>query len=81
MNFVDLLEYCIPGRFFLVNTDIIVRGKVNETLSKIASGVTQLYKKSRGRARIDLDKRVRKFNLFEGETKPIADFHEEIKSV
>lgn len=81
VNFVDLLEYCIPGRFFLVNTDIIVREKVNETLSKIAGGVTQLYKKSRGRARIDLDKRVRKFHLFEGETKPIVDFHEEIKSV
>ena len=28
-------------------------------------GVAQLYRKSRGRDRIDLDKRVRKFHLFE----------------
>jgi hypothetical protein len=42
-----------------------VREKVNETLSKIAGGVAQLYRKSRGRVRIDLDKRVRKFHLFE----------------
>ena len=81
MNFVDLLEYCVPDRFFLISTDISAREKVNETLSKIAGGVAQLYRKSRGRARIDLDKRVRKFHLFEGETKTIIDFHEEIKSV
>ena len=80
-DFVDLSEYCIPDRFFLISTDITVRGKVNETLSKIVCGVAQLYRKRRGRARIDLDKRVRKFHLFQGETKPIIDFHEEIKSV
>ena len=81
MNFVDLLEYCVPDRFFLISTDILVREKVHETISKIAGGVAQLYGKNRGRARIDLDKRVRKLHLFEGETKPIIDFHEEIKSV
>ena len=42
-----------------------MREKVNETLSKIAGGVAQLYRKSRGRVRIDLDKRIRKFHLFE----------------
>jgi hypothetical protein len=42
-----------------------VREKVKETLSKIAGGVAQLYRKIRGRVRIDLDKRVRKFHLFE----------------
>ena len=81
VNFVDLLEYCVPDRIFLISTDITVREKVNETLLKIAGGVAQLYKKSRGRARIDLDKRVRKFHLFEGEIKQIAEFHEEIKSI
>jgi Ni,Fe-hydrogenase III large subunit len=65
MNFFDLLEYCVPERFFLISTDILVREKVNETLSKIAGGVAQLSRKSRGRVRIDLDKRVRKFHLFE----------------
>ena len=81
VNFVDLLEYCVPDRIFLISTDITVREKVNETLLKIAGGVAQLYKKSRGRARIDLDKRVRKFHLFEGEIKQIAEFHEGIKSI
>jgi hypothetical protein len=42
-----------------------VREKVNETLSKIAGGVAQLYRKSRGKVRIHLDKRTRKFHLFE----------------
>ena len=81
VNFVDLLEYCVPDRIFVISTDITVREKVNETLLKIAGGVAQLYKKSRGRARIDLDKRVRKFHLFEGEIKQIAEFHEGIKSI
>ena len=76
VNFVDLLEYCVPDRIFLISTDITVREKVNETLLKIAGGVAQLYKKSRGRARMDLDKRIRKFHLFEGEIKQIAEFHE-----
>ena len=58
-----------------------MREEVNETLLKIAGGVAQLYKRSRGRARIDLDERVRKFHLFEGEIKQIAEFHEEIKSI
>jgi hypothetical protein len=49
VNFVDLLEYCVLERFFLISTDILVREKVNETLSKIAGGVAQLYRKSRGR--------------------------------
>ena len=49
---------------------------MNETLLKIAGGVAQLYKKSRGRARMDLDKRIRKFHLFEGEIKQISEFHE-----
>ena len=43
--------------------------------------MAQLYKKSRGRARVDLDKRVRKFHLFEGEIKQSAEFHKEIKSI
>ena len=81
VNFVDLLEYCVPGRIFLISTDITVREEVNETLLKIAGGVAQLYKRSRGRARIDLDARVRKFHLFEGEIKQIPEFHEEIKSI
>ena len=73
VNYVDLLDYCIPGRFFQVTADKVIRNKVDESLSKIVGGVAQLYKKSRGRARMDLDKRVRKFHVFEGKTMSLRE--------
>ncbi|CAB4043038.1 Hypothetical predicted protein, partial [Paramuricea clavata] len=34
VSYVDLLEYCIPGGFFVVTADKMIRNKVNESLSK-----------------------------------------------
>ena len=79
MTYVHLIEYCIPGGFFVFTGDI--RNKIDASLFKIAGGIAQLYKKTRGRARIDLDKKVRTFHVFEGETKSIKEFCVEIKSV
>ena len=81
VSYVDLIEYCIPGGFFVFTGDENIRNKVDASLSKIAGGIAQLYKKTRGRARIDLDTEVRKFHVFEGETKSIKEFCVEIKSV
>ena len=44
-------------------------------------GYSTAFKKTRGKARIDLDTKVRKFHVFEGETKSIKEFCVEIKSV
>ena len=41
VNFL-MLEYCVPDRTFLISTDITVREKVNETLLKIAGGLSTL---------------------------------------
>ena len=65
----------------MFSTNTKVREKVDEQLSRIAGSVAQLYKRSKGRARKGLDERVRKFHLFEGETKAVIDFHEEIESI
>ena len=81
VTYVDLAEYCIPGGFFVFTKDEKVRNKVDVSSSKIAGVVSQLYKKIRGRARRDLDTRIRKFHVFEGETKSIKEFCEEIKGV
>ena len=82
VTYVDLRGYCIPGVFFFVFTgDENIRNKVDASLSKIAGGIAQLYKKTRGRARIDLDTKVRKFHVFEGETKSIKEFCVEIKPI
>jgi hypothetical protein len=59
----------------------VIRNKVDKSLSKIVGGVAQLHKKSRGRARMDLDKRVRKFHMFEGETMSSGELHEQIRSI
>ena len=74
-------DYCIPGRFFHVTADKVIRNIVDESLSKIVGGVAQLYKKSRGRDRMDLDKRVRKFHVYEGETMSSGELHEQIRSI
>ena len=59
-----------------------IRNKVDVSLSKIAGGISQLYKNTRGKARIIyLDKTVRKFKVFEGETKSIKEYCVETKSV
>ena len=81
VTYVDLAEYCIPGGFFVFTKDEKVRNKVDVSSSKITGVVSQLYKKIRGRARRDLDTRIRKFHVFEGETKSIKEFWEEMRSV
>ena len=40
-------------------------------MSKLAGRVVQLYTKTKGRARKDLDERIKKFHAYEGHVKSV----------
>lgn len=61
--------------------DESIRRRIDKSLSIIAGSVVQLYKKTKGRARKDLDERVRKFHVFEGENKSVEEFNNEIETM
>ena len=79
MSYIGLLEHCIPGRLFAFSDDVDVRKSINNNLTKIADIVAQLYKKTRGRARMQLDNHSRKFNVFEGQTKPLKQLEADVQ--
>ena len=79
MSYIDLLEHCIPSCLFAFSDDVDVRKSINNNLTKIADIVAQLYKKTRGRARMQLDNHSRKFNVFEGQTKPLKQLEADVQ--
>ncbi|XP_028417141.1 uncharacterized protein LOC114541415 [Dendronephthya gigantea] len=81
VTYVWLVEKCIAGGLFAFTDDEVVRNEIDINLSKIASSVYQLYKKTKGRARKDLDERVRKFHVFEGQTMSVIKLREELNNV
>lgn len=81
VNFVDLLEWSVPGNAFVFITDDEVRSKINENIRKIAGSVFQKYKTTKGRARKELDERNRIYHVREGEIKTVEQWREEIGSL
>lgn len=59
---------------FVFSDEKSVRKEVNDSLAKIAGFVAQLYKKTKGRNRQDLDHKVRKFHVFQGQNKEVDEF-------
>ena len=58
-------------------TTKVIEKQVDDNLAKIAGFVAQLYRKSKGRNRQDLDDKVRKFHVFHGQNKEVAAFKAE----
>ena len=58
-----------------------IRSQINENLWKISASVAQLYKKTKGRKRKELDSRVRKFHVFSGQTKSQEEYQKEINQL
>ena len=81
IDYVDLLEHCIPCGLFAFTDDESIRNEISVHLSKLAGTVVQLYKKTKGRARKDLDEKVKKFHVCEGQVKSVREFHEEMESM
>lgn len=77
-SYVDLFEYSIPGNTFAISTEKDVRSEVNESLRKLASAVQDLYSKAKGgRKREELNSKVRRFHIFEGQTASVEELRRE----
>ena len=81
LDYITLLELSIPGSIFVFTDDQEIRSQINENLWKISASVAQLYKKTKGRKRKELDSRVRKFHVFSGQTKSQEEYQKEINQL
>ena len=81
-TYVDLFEYCIPGHTFAITADEQIRGEVNNTIAKIAGMVQNLYAKAKGGSkREELNSKVRRLHIFEGQTVSVASLREENEAI
>lgn len=80
-DYISLLEISIPSSLFAFTDDQETRSQINDNLWKISTSVVQLYKKTKGRKRKELDNRVRKFHVMAGQTKSQEDYEEEINQL
>ena len=81
LDYITLLELSIPGSIFVFTDDQEIRSQINGNLWKISASVAQLYKKTKGRTRKELDSRVRKFHVFSGQTKSQEEYQKEINQL
>ena len=79
LDYVDLLEYSIPCGLFAFTDDQSIRDEISVHLSKLAGNVVQLYKKTKGRARKELDERIKKFHVHEGQVKSVRELLKEME--
>lgn len=78
VSFVELLEYSIPGNSFVFIDDVEAREEIDDHVSKLAGNVVTLYRKTKGRARKELDERYKIFHIKKGYVKSVAEWMEEI---
>ena len=79
LDYIDLLEYSVPCGLFAFTDDQAVRDEISVHLMKLCNAVVQLYRKTKGRARKELDEKVKKVHVYEGQTKSVSEFYDEIK--
>ena len=80
-TYIDLVEECTFGDFFAFSDDPIIRKEIDLALMKIAYNISLQYKTTKGRARKELDERVRKFHVMEGQAKTIQEFNNKMESL
>lgn len=78
-EYVDLLEYSVLYRMFAITDNQALRQKISNHLMELAHAAVQLYKKTKERARKDLDEKVKIFHVHEGQTKSVKELYEEIE--
>ncbi|PFX12788.1 hypothetical protein AWC38_SpisGene23193 [Stylophora pistillata] len=61
--------------------DESTRNEISIHLSKLASTVVQLYKKTKGRATKDFHEKVKTFHVREGQVKSVRESQEEMESI
>ena len=80
-TYIDLVEKCRLGECFAFSDDGNIRKENHSALMKIAYNISLQNKKSKGRARKELEERVRKFRVMEGQAKTIQEFYNKMKSL
>ena len=80
-TYIDLVEKCTFGECFAFSDDPNIRKEIDSALMKITYNISLQYKKTKGRARKELEERVRKFHVMEGQAKMIQEFYNKIKSL
>ena len=67
------MKYSVPCRLFAFTDDQAIRDEISVHLMKLLNAVVQLYRKTKGRARKELDEKVKK-----GQTKSVSELFDEI---
>ena len=80
-SYIDLVEKCTFGQCFAFSDDENVRSEIDAALLNIAYKISLDYKKTKGRARKELDNRVRKFHVMEGQAKSVQELYQEIRNI
>lgn len=80
-TFIELLEYSIPGHSFAISRDNNIRSEVNKSLLRLASKVHMEYYSTRGRKRMALDSRSKKFHIFEGQVISVEKLQQECQMI
>ena len=80
-TYVDLVEKCTFGECFAFSDYPKIREEIDSALMKISYKISLQYQKTKGRARKELDERVRKFHVTEGQAKTIQEFNNNIESL
>ena len=80
-TYIDLVEKCTFGECFAFSDDPNIRREIDSALMKIAYNISLQYKNTKGRARKELDERVWKFHVMEGQAKTIQEFYNKMESL
>ena len=79
LNYCDLFESCIPCGVFSLKNDVKIRQDINESLRKRVSYVVDAYKHTKGRKRLELDNKKKRFHVFEEYITSVQAIKEESK--
>ncbi|PFX12813.1 hypothetical protein AWC38_SpisGene23165 [Stylophora pistillata] len=80
-SYVDLVKKCTFGQCFAFSDDENVRRGIDVALLNIAYKISLDYKKTKGWARQELNNRVQKFHVMEGQTKSVNELYREIETI
>ena len=79
LDYVDLLKYTTPCVLFAFTDNQSIRDDISINLSKLSGTVVQLYKKTKGRTRKELDGKVKKIHVHEGQVKSVRELLKEVE--
>ena len=76
-TYTDLLKLSIPGNAFAISEEDTIRADIHKSLGTLAGKVSGEYGKAKGRKRQELNLKVKRFHIFEGQTASIVEMRKE----